>query len=430
MRIKKFFGPDMKNVTEQMKQDLGPEVIILNSRRIRKPGVLGALGKDMIEVTAAIDEQVDLQGNTYTINAAHRADRKQAETFESVLKNTGIQLPSASPYPKGAETVEGLRKVADHFEKRNAEQQRPANHDLKEFAEIYQLKSEVEDIKLSLSDIAHELRYKHTIALPDHLRQAYATLVDNDVSEKLAAELTQSVYKTVPTIQLERKDVVDRHIVESIARLVKTGTTGKAKSRRPKVVALVGPTGVGKTTTIAKLAAIQKLVNQRKVGLISADTYRIGAIEQLRTFAAIADIPMEVVYRPAEMEPALKKFSGKDIVFIDTVGRNQRSRKDLGELRKFIDAARPDEVHLVLSASTSSKGLADVVEKFKPLHPDHVIFSKIDEAVTFGPLFNIAHKQNVNISYLTTGQAVPDDILPADGIKFASLIYDGEVPNA
>lgn len=430
MRIKKFFGPDMKHVTEQMKQELGPEAIILNSRRLKKQGVLGALGKEMIEVTAAIDEQVDLQSNSYTINAAHRGSSKRGETFESVLKNTGIQLPSAPPYPKGAETVEGLRKVADHFEKRNTDQQRPPSRDLKEFAEIYQLKSEVEDIKLSLNDIAHELRYKPTIALPDHLRQAFATLVDNDVSEKLAAELTQSVYKSVPTIQLERKDVVDRQIVEAIARLVKTGTTGKAKSRRPKVVALVGPTGVGKTTTIAKLAAIQKLVNQLNVGLISADTYRIGAIEQLRTFAAIADIPMEVVYRPAEMGAALKKFSSKDIVFIDTVGRNQRSKKDLAELRKFIEAARPDEVHLVLSASTSSKGLADVVEKFRPLHPDHVIFSKIDEAVTFGPLFNIAHKQNVNISYLTTGQSVPDDIQPADGIKFASLVYDGEVPNA
>ena len=413
-----------------MKQDLGPDAIILNSRRLRKPGVLGALGKDMIEVTAAIDEQVDLQGSTYTINGAHRAGRKQAETFESVLKNSGIQMPSPMPASRGADAIEGLRKVADHFEKRNAEHPRPVSHDLKEFAEICQLKSEVEDIKVSLSDIAHELRYKHTIALPDHLRQAYATLVDNDVSEKLAAELTQAVYKNVPSVQLERKDVVDRQILETIARLVKTGTTGKAKSRRPKVVALVGPTGVGKTTTIAKLAAIQKLVNQLNVGLITADTYRIGAIEQLRTFAAIADIPMEVVYRPAEMGAALKKFSGKDMVFIDTVGRNQRSKKDLAELRKFIDAARPDEIHLVLSASTGSKGLADIVEKFKPLHPDHVIFSKIDEAVTFGPLFNIAHKQDVNISYLTTGQAVPDDILPADGIKFASLVYDGEVPNA
>jgi flagellar biosynthesis protein FlhF len=430
MRIKKFFGPDMKNVTEQMKQDLGPDAIILNTRRLKKPGVLGALGKDTIEVTAAIDEQLDLGSNSYTVNAAHRGNRKQGESFESLLKNTGIQAPSVSAYTKGAETVEGLRQVADHFEKRNADHQRPVARDLKEFAEIYQLKSEVEDIKVSLSDIANELRYKHTIALPDHLRRAYATLVDNDVSEPLAAELMQSVYKSVPTIQLERKDVVDRQILDTIARLVKTGTTGKAKSRRPKVVALVGPTGVGKTTTIAKLAAIQKLVNQLNVGLITADTYRIGAIEQLRTFAAIADIPMEVVYRPAEMGAALKKFSGKDIVFIDTVGRNQRSKKDLAELRKFIDAARPDEVHLVLSASTSTKGLADVVDKFKALHPDHVIFSKIDEAVTFGPLFNIAQKHNVHISYLTTGQAVPDDILPADGIKFASLVYDGEVPNA
>jgi len=167
-----------------------------------------------------------------------------------------------------------------------------------------------------------------------------------------------------------------------------------------------------------------------EVGLITADTYRIGAIEQLRTFASIADIPMEVVYRSSEMAHALKKLSRKDIIFVDTVGRNQRSKKDLAELGKFVEAAKPDEVHLVLSASTSAKALLDIVEKFSRLKPNNLIFTKIDEAVTFGPLFNIAQRQKVNISYLTTGQAVPEDIVPADGIKFASLVYAGAIPNA
>ena len=430
MRIKKFVGPDIKNVTDQMKKELGAEAIVLNTRRIHKGGVLGALGKEMVEITAAIDEQVDVRQSTYSPVPRGRGESRHPDSFESLLKNTGIQVPSASPRGRGAETLEGLRKVADHFEKRNAETSNASPTELGEIAGIYQLKSEVEDIKDSLSDIAQELKYRHTPALPENLKEAYTVLVDHDVEEKLAAELTQTIFKSVPALQLERRDAVDRFVVETIARSVRVGTVAKSKSRKPRVIALVGPTGVGKTTTIAKLAAIQKLVKRADVGIISADTFRIGAIEQLRTFAIIADIPMEVAYRPADIGPALKKFSGKDIVFIDTVGRNQRSKKDLAELKKFVEAAKPDEIHLVLSASTGGKTLADVVEKFKILRPNHLIFSKVDEAVTFGPLFNIAQKQNLNISYLTTGQGVPDDILPADGIKFASLVYEGALPNA
>jgi len=250
------------------------------------------------------------------------------------------------------------------------------------------------------------------------------------VGEGVAAELTEAVYRSMPPGQLERKEFVDRCLIETIASLVKTGTAVKPKSRRPRVVALVGPTGAGKTTTIAKLAAIEKFVNNARVGLITLDTFRIGAIEQLRTFASIADIPMEVVYRPAEMNAAIKKLANKDVILVDTVGRSQRAAKDLSELKKFVEVARPDEVHLVLSASTGIRTLVEVVDRFKSLKPNHIIFSKIDEAVTFGPLFNIAQKANVNVSYLTTGQGVPDDIVPADGIKFASLVYQGALANA
>jgi flagellar biosynthesis protein FlhF len=413
-----------------MKDELGPDAIVLNTRRVAKGGVLGALGKDLIEITAAIDEQVDLQHTSYSQAGVAVNEGGPAKTFESLLKRSGIQVPAGSPSVGANQTFDGLRKVADHFEKRNTEVVKSHQPAAKEAAQYYQLRSEVEEIRSTVTDIAQQLRFNQTPALPDHLRQAYIALIDQDVTEQLAAELTEAVYKSVPPGQLDKKEVIDRRLVETIAACVKTGHVAKSKSRRPKVIALVGPTGAGKTTTIAKLAAIEKFLNNAKVGLITVDTFRIGAIEQLRTFASIADIPMEVVYRPSEMNIALKKFSDKDVILVDTVGRSQRARKDLAELKRFVDAARPDEIHLVLSASTSTRTLADVVEKFKILHPNNVIFSKIDEAVTFGPLFNIAQKVNVNVSYLTTGQGVPDDIVAADGIKFASLVYQGAPANA
>ena len=430
MRIKKFVGQNIKNLTEQMKQELGADAIVLNTRKVPRGGVFGALGKELIEITAAIDEEVDVRRTTYSPTTEMQGRTRSNETFETVLMNSGIQVTSEAPRLRSSETLEGLQKMTDHFQRRITEGSKELPEAAKGLADIVQLKSEVEEIKSSLSDIAHEIKYKHSSSLPEHLKRVYAALVDNEVPEKLAAETTQAVCKNLPLSQVERKDVIDRLVIEAIAGQIRTGVPPPAKTKRPRIVALVGPTGVGKTTTIAKLAAIQKLVNHAEVGLITADTYRIGAIEQLRTFASIADIPMEVVYRPSDMSHALKKFSKKDIVFVDTVGRNQRSKKDLAELRKFVDAAKPDEIHLVLSATTSSKAQLDIVDKFRSLQPNNLIFSKIDEAVTFGPLFNIAQKQKLNISYLTTGQAVPEDIVPADGIKFASLVYEGAIPNA
>jgi flagellar biosynthesis protein FlhF len=430
MRIKKFVGQDIKTLTDQMKEELGPEAIVLNTKKVARGGVLGALGKEMIEITAAIDEEVEIAGSTYSPRTHPRGRSQPDDSFETVLKRSGIQVPTGTSGIQSSETYEGLQKMADRFERRGPESPRDLPVGAKEISEIYHLKSEVQEMKSSLTEIAHEIKYKHSPSFPEHLKTAYATLIDNDVNENVAAELMQVVHKTLSVTQLERKETIDRHVIETIAGLITTGCMAQTKSGRSRVVVLVGPTGVGKTTTIAKLAAIHKLVNHVSVGLITADTYRIGAIEQLRTFASIADIPMEVVYRPADMTRAMKKLSKNDVVFVDTVGRSQRSKKDLAELKKFVDAAKPDEIHLVLSASTSGKALADVAERFKPLQPNHLIFSKIDEAVTFGPLFNIVQKQKLNVSYLTTGQSVPEDILPADGIKFASLVYENAIPNA
>jgi flagellar biosynthesis protein FlhF len=187
---------------------------------------------------------------------------------------------------------------------------------------------------------------------------------------------------------------------------------------------------VGKTTTIAKLAALSKLSHGCNVGLISADTYRIGAIEQLRTFAGIADIPMEVVYEPSDMGPALARFQDKDVVYVDTVGRSQRGEKDLAELKQFLDASGPDEVHLVLSAPTGVPTQLEVVDRFRTLQPNRLLFSKLDEVAAAGPLARVARETGIPLSYVTTGQTVPDDILQADARGLATMIYTGALPHA
>jgi len=418
MRIKRFLAESMKDATEQMKTELGPDAIILNTRKVNKGGSLNFLGKEMVEVTAAIDDVPASQNTTY-------ARRRPSESFERYLANSRNATSQDDP-------VESLRKIAEQFESRKRTEKvrpEPIPAELRR-AELVDLKGEVETVKGTLKEIVEQLKYTRMPALPEHLRKAFVTLVERDVDEQLAVELVQEVHRTLSHEELGSRQITESNLLAAMAGMVKRSTATTARRGSPSVIALVGPTGVGKTTTIAKLAAISKLVHRKEVALISADTYRIGAIEQLRTFAAIADMPMEVVYRPSEMNEAITRFSDKDTVFVDTVGRSQRSKKELAELAEFIAAADPDETHLVLTASTGYKTALDIVERFAVVKPNRLLFSKLDEAVTLGPILSIIRHQGLPVSYVTTGQAVPDDIVAVEPTQLVSMVYTGELAHA
>jgi flagellar biosynthesis protein FlhF len=185
---------------------------------------------------------------------------------------------------------------------------------------------------------------------------------------------------------------------------------------------MVGPTGVGKTTTIAKLAAAHALTHRRKVALITADTYRIAAIEQLRTYSDIIGIPLEVVYSPEEIRPAIESHSDADVILMDTAGRNPRNPARMLELRGIIRAARPDEVHLVISATTKNFDALDVVDRFEQVGFDRLLFTKLDESSTYGMILNTLVRAQRPLSYLGTGQDVPEDFEIASAAKLAHMI--------
>jgi flagellar biosynthesis protein FlhF len=191
---------------------------------------------------------------------------------------------------------------------------------------------------------------------------------------------------------------------------------------RRKVVALVGPTGVGKTTTIAKLAANFRLRDGIRMGLVTVDTYRIAAVEQLRTYAEIIDLPMKVVTGPNEMSRALAELRGMDLVLIDTAGRSPKDEPRIQELRQLLEEAEVDETHLVLSLTASTRSLEAGVEKFAAAGVTSLILTKLDEALGMGGLLSIARKVPLPISYVTTGQDVPDDIETASARRLSRLI--------
>jgi len=328
--------------------------------------------------------------------------------------------------------LEGLKNISSEFEQRLSDVKSPKNLPTrtKEVSDIVQLKSDMEDVKFMLQSITNQLQFKHFGEMPEAVKEVYLALLQQDIDEKIVLEITNKIAKKFSAEKTLNRINIEHLVMKAIADGIVIQHPQKNISKKSKVVVLVGPTGVGKTTTIAKLAATEKLVHGKSVALISCDTYRIGAIEQLKTFAVIADIPMNVVYRATDLAAAIKKFQKYDVIFIDTVGRSQRAKKDLLDLKKIVQSSHADEVHLVVSAQTNTATLNDIVERYDILSPTHLLFSKLDEAAIFGPLYNIAQKTKLPISFFTTGQAVPDDISVADGTKFATMLFEGSIAHA
>lgn len=437
MRIKKFTAASLKEATEAMKQELGPEAIVLHTRSIKKGGPLNLLGKEMVEITGAIDDAPALRKDSpaLRLNAANQLRHYTDSLARLSVNQAGTKGIKRNAVSHQENPVESIKTIAAHFEKRQgrSEVEYKKNTQLEEMGVLHQLQGEMEDVKSALKDLHSQMKQAMVPSLPPVLQEAYAHLLEQDVHEQLAAHLVQVAYERLRPKFRDDKAQTEQELLSSIAKLIQTSgatLTKEDKNRKPTVVALIGPTGVGKTTTIAKLSSVNKLLTNKDVALVSADTYRIGAIEQLRTFATIANIPMEVAYEPSEVRQALKKFKDKDIVFLDTVGRSQRSTDDITDLKDFLRAAQPDETHLVLNPSASFKTLSDIVKKFKKLNPNRLLFAKLDEAPTLGSILNIVHEHRLPVSYVTNGQMVPEDILIAESSQLASLIYNGVFAHA
>ncbi len=257
---------------------------------------------------------------------------------------------------------------------------------------------------------------------PEPLFRLFTGLLDADVNEELARNLVERVRCQVGDAELAEPMLLKARVGRMLEDDIHTTGPIAVTPGQCRLVALVGPTGVGKTTTIAKLAANYRLREKHRVGLITVDTYRIAAVEQLRTYADIIDLPMEVVSTPREMRTAVERMQHLDLVLIDTAGRSPRDEVKIQELKAFLQDAEAHEIHLVLSSVSGSRALQQTAERFATVGTTALMLTKLDEATGLGNVMSVLRSSRLPVSYLTDGQNVPDDIETADAHRLSQMI--------
>ncbi len=282
--------------------------------------------------------------------------------------------------------------------------------------EIQELKSLVQQIVTRRDSPEKEEGANNTL-----LQKFYQRLVDNDIDSRIALEITDEIGKEFPQEDLE-EDKIDRVIRDKIARHIKSVEYGG----QGQVFCFVGPTGVGKTTTLAKMAASFGVFKKKQVGLITIDTYRIGAVEQLKTYSHLMGLPLEVVMSPQELEEAVERMKHLDLIMIDTAGRSSKNSYQLGELEGFMKVLPQAVTFLVLSVTTKGKDLITIAENFKPANYHSFIFTKLDETDAYGNIFNTLYHTSTPVAYLATGQKVPEDLMLAREEHMINLIMGAD----
>lgn len=341
MKVKKYIGANTQEALKELKKDLGPEAVVLNTRMIRQKGILGFLKKPVVEIIAAKEQ--DYKKNT-------------------VVKGGG-----------------NTNDIND---------------------ELKAIKDMIENIALK----SYENEEVHNIELEKYRKK----LVSNGVNYSIANDILNSIDEQVnidKKTEGEIRKIIEFNLKEYLGRVEPIDTT-----KMPKTIFFIGPTGVGKTTTLAKIAAQLTIEGNYDIGLVTADTYRIAAVEQLKTYSEILKLPIKVVYNSEEIYKAMAELKSKDIILIDTAGRSHNDDFQMKEIKKLLDSINNKEIYLVLSAATDFITLKSIINKYKFVKDYKIIFTKLDEVNGYGNILNAKFHTENPLSYFSIGQDVPDDI--------------------
>jgi flagellar biosynthesis protein FlhF len=379
MVIKKYLVKNMNEALTRIRYELGKDAIIISQRKIRESGIKGYFKPKLIEVTAALENN--------KIDKKNKFAREKEEDMD--FRNS----------------LDSIKKIISEKDKKIIKEE--VEEDKNNLNNNENIKNEVKEIKELLNKVIKNTnKEEEKDLISEYLR-------DMDIDEKLLIDLLTKNYDNIDEFKKDFMNLLEKEIDISTNNLI-----GK--------VVLVGPTGVGKTTTIAKLAGRLALIEKKKVGLITIDTYRIGAVEQLKTYAEIMNIPFKVVITLKEMEGAVKELEACDVILVDTTGRSSKNTMQISELRAFIQKVNADHIMLVMSGTTKNRDIQTILEGYNELAYEELIITKLDETSTYGCVYNIVKRSNKPIAYITTGQDVPDDIKVPSKNEIEKLILGEE----
>lgn len=400
MIVKKYTGKDETEAVMKAKDDLGSNAVVLNVRTMKQRGLAKIFKKDFVEITAALEEKdfaQNVNNNKPTFSRVSSEAIKKQQSQINLLADDRADTNA----PKQSEIIE---KKLDSL------------HDM--------LRNQM----VKEEDVKPVVRPENNANFKS-LKLIYNKLLENEVSEKYANAIINDIENS-----MKKESNLDSILASVYQKIIlKFGEPEAIEDDdRRKIVFFIGPTGVGKTTTIAKLASDFKLTRSKNVAMITADTYRIAAVEQLNTYASILDVPVNVIYLPSEIVESIEELSDYQMIFVDTAGRSHKNTEQRDEIIEMISNVRNSDIDadivifLVMSVTTKYRDMVNICDAYKSLNSYRLLFTKLDETDSVGNILNIKLYTGAPISYITCGQNVPDDIESVDVQKLAKSLLGGE----
>lgn len=451
MTINKFQGKTEEEALEKARSEMGQGLVIMNVRVVKPKGLFGFLKTPYYEVTAAMEDKEPVSVATTSGSERRRIDLAADEQIELPGMTETASRVSRPPVPVSEPISEAARAVGDILSAHAAQQNQQTGYIEKNTenknSEKKSTESDTDLIEERLENLQQFLEKKLTddagerekgmehdpVQTEDDaqrvqiFRMLYQTLLDNEVDEIYINQMLDDVMKAVR--RGSSMDFILSNVYQKMILKFGNPKVIQPAEKGPQVIFFIGPTGVGKTTTIAKIASKFKVEQGKRVAFLTADTYRISATEQLRTYANILEAPLTVVYAPEELPSAVEKMSDYDLVFVDTAGfshKNKAQREDTKKLLQTLDASVPQSVYLVLSATTKYRDLKEICDMYRSISDFSMIFTKLDETGAYGNLLNIKLYADADISYTTNGQNVPDDITVFQSQEIVKKLLGGE----
>ncbi len=429
MTINKFQAKTESEAVEKAKKEMGPEVVIMNVKTVKPKGMFRAFKGVTYEVTAALEEEAPKQQPVIK----EPEPSKQPERI-NLAADERIQIPVTPPQKaleqQAEKVLQQLQKQGESEVGRSQDEGKKAHSSAIE-KRLDNLQSLLEERisaeKANQEDVMADAEGGKAKEGFSFVKMLYQTLLDNEVHEKYANQVLDELEKV--TSKGTSIDYILSHIYQKLILKFGQPRPIELNVEKPLVVFFIGPTGVGKTTTVAKIASRYKVDEGKKAAFLTADTYRIAATEQLRTYANILDMPLTIVYSPEETKDAVDKFSDCDLILVDTAGFSHKNEAQCEDVKNLIESVSGDyatEVYLVISATTKYRDLQDICDIYQRFTDYKLIFTKLDETSCYGNLLNIHLYSGASLSYTTYGQNVPDDIEVFDTQKVVKKLLGGD----